>query len=190
LKIPVEPHHELLDLPEQLRGERVLLRPYRPGDGQALFAALDANRDDLKSWLSWIDNHRSVEDSEAYVRRMAGRWIAREVLILGIWNRAGEYCGGAGFHGFNWRVPSFELGYFLQPAARGQGLATEAVSVLTTWARKELRARRIWASCDCANLPSWKVLERCGFRREAHLQYERVDHHGRLRDTFIYALTS
>ncbi|HUL65507.1 MAG TPA: GNAT family N-acetyltransferase [Burkholderiaceae bacterium] len=166
-----------------------MLRPYRPGDGKALFTAIDANREDLKSWLAWVDEHRTVDDSEAYVRTMAGRWVAREALILAIWDGGGDYCGGAGFHGFDWRVPSFELGYFLQPGARGRGFATEAVNLLTSWARKELNARRIWASCDRANEASWKVLERCGFRREAHLLKERVDHHGRLRDTFIYALT-
>jgi RimJ/RimL family protein N-acetyltransferase len=188
--IPVAVRPELIDLPEQLRGERVLLRPYRPGDGKALFAALDANRKELKSWLSWIDNHRSVDDSEAYVRQMAGRWLARDTLILGMWNEAGDYCGATGFHGFDWRVPSLELGYFLQPAARGHGYATEAVKLITEWALKDLHARRVWASCDTANQRSWSVLERCGFRREAHLHHERVDHHGRLRDTFVYAVTA
>jgi RimJ/RimL family protein N-acetyltransferase len=181
---------ELIDLPEQLRGERVLLRPYRAGDGNAVFAALEANREDLKTWLSWVDNHRSLDDSEAYVRLMAGRWITREALILGIWSPAGEYCGGTGFHGFDWRVPSFELGYFLVPGKRGHGYASEAVRLLTTWARVNLSARRVWASCDATNERSWKVLERCGFRREAHLVHERVDHHGRLRDTFVYAVTA
>jgi ribosomal-protein-serine acetyltransferase len=179
----------LIDLPQELRGARIVLRPYQPGDGKALFVALDANREDLKTRLSWIDNHRSADDSEAYVRQMAGRWLAREVLVLAIWTQAGEYCGGAGFHGFDWRVPSFELGYFLQPGARGRGYATEAVNLLTGWARKDLKALRVWASCDTTNESSWKVLERCGFRREAHLRHERVDHHGRLRDTFIYAMT-
>jgi RimJ/RimL family protein N-acetyltransferase len=187
--ITADVHPELVELPEQMRGQRVVLRPYRPGDGAALFAAIDANRDDLKTWMSWIDNHKSVDDSEAYARKMAGRWVTREALIVAIWNENGEYCGGTGFHGFNWRVPSFELGYFLHPAARGRGYATEAVNLLTAWARKDLHARRVWASCDSANAASWKVLERCGFRREAHFLHERVDHHGRLRDTFIYAIT-
>jgi ribosomal-protein-serine acetyltransferase len=176
-------------LPGELRGEQIVLRPYQAGDGKALFAAIDANREELKSWLAWIDEHRTVDDSEAYVRRMAGRWVAREALIFAIWNSAGEFCGGTGFHGFDWRVPSFELGYFLQPKARGRGFATEAVNLLAVWARKDLKARRIWASCDSANEASWKVLERCVFRREAHLVHQRVDLHGRVRDTLIYALT-
>jgi RimJ/RimL family protein N-acetyltransferase len=179
----------LIELPEELRGEHVVLRPYRAGDGKALFAAIDANREELKSWLAWIDEHRTVDDSEAYVRKMAGRWVAREALIFAIWNRDGEFCGGTGFHGFDWQVPSFELGYFLQPTARGRGFASEAVNLLTQCARTYLKSRRIWASCDSANVASWKVLERCGFGREAHLVHQRVDHHGRLRDTFIYALT-
>lgn len=184
---PLRP--ELLPLAPDLRGDQVVLRPYRPGDGAALFAAIDAHREDLKTWLGWIDNHRSEADSEVYVRRLAGRWLTRESLVLGIWTHAGEYCGGTGFHAFDWNVPSFELGYFLHPVARGRGAATEAVRLVTNWAFAALGARRVWASCDRANERSWRLLERCGFRREGHLVNERLDPQGRLRDTLVYAIT-
>ncbi len=181
---------ELLPLPDELRDERVLLRPYRAGDGVAFFAAIDRHREELKTWLRWVDRHQTIDDAEAYVRRMAGKWLAREALIVGIWTHDGEYCGGTGFHGFDWVVPSFEVGYFLHKDARGKGYGTEAVRLVTDWALRGLRARRIWAGCDYLNERSWRLLERCGYVREAHFRKHRVDHHGTLRDELIYAVTA
>lgn len=183
-------HPELLPLPAELRGERVLLRPYREGDGAAFFVAVDRHRDDLKTWVSWVDRYKTIDDAEAYVRRMAGKWLAREALIVGIWTHAGEYCGGTGFHGFDWSVPSLELGYFLHKDARGKGYGAEAVKLVTHWALHSLGAVRVWASVDVKNARSWRLLERCGFSREAHLHQQCRDHHGTVRDTYLYAVTS
>jgi len=182
---------ELVELPDQLLGERVLLRPYRAGDGPAFFAAVDRHRADLAEWVHWVDQYQTPDDAEAYVRRMHSKWIARSALIVGIWSKDGrEYYGGTGFHGFDWKVPSFELGYFLHKDARGRGYGGEAVSLVVDMAFRCLAARRIWATCDAKNDRSIRLLERCGFRHEGTLYDECVDHHGSLRDTLLYALTA
>jgi RimJ/RimL family protein N-acetyltransferase len=182
---------ELLDLPAELAGERVLLRPYRPADGPAFFAAVDRHRDDLATWVTWVDQYRTPEDAEAYVRRMQSKWIARSALILGIWSKDGrDYYGGTGYHGFDWDVPSLELGYFLTKDARGHGYGSEAVRLVVDLGLRTLRARRIWASCDALNARSIRLLERCGFAREATQRNECRDHHGSLRDTLLYAITA
>jgi ribosomal-protein-serine acetyltransferase len=185
MSAPLPP--ELLELPSEMRGSRVLVRPYRAGDGAAFFAAVDRHREELRTWLSWVDRYRPVDDAEAYVRRMAGKWITRELLIVGIWTLDGAYCGGTGFHGFDWSVPSFELGYFLHPGARGRGYASEAVQLVSEMAFTDLGARRVWATCDAKNTASWRLLERCGFTREAALLNHARDHHGALRNTYYYS---
>ena len=112
---------ELLDLPAALAGSKVMLRPYRAGDGAAFFAAVDADREALGKWVGWVDQHRTREDAEAYVRRMHAKWQDRSALIMGIWSQDGrEYFGGIGFHGLDWAVPSLELGYFLRSSAYGR----------------------------------------------------------------------
>ena len=187
---PSPRYPELIDLPDQLTGERVLLRPYRAGDGAAFFAAVDAHRDDLAEWVGWVDQYETPEDAEAYARRMHSKWIARTALILGIWSTDGrEYYGGTGFHGFDWKVPAFELGYFLHKDARGHGYGAEAIRLVVDFAFRWLAAKRIWASCDAKNVRSIRLLERSGFRREATMLNECVDHHGTLRDTLIYGIT-
>ena len=183
-------HPELLDIPDRIDGNKVSLRPYRTGDGPAFFGSVDEHRDDLATWVGWVDQYKTVANAEAYVRRMQSKWIARTALIVGIFSPDGtEHYGGTGFHGFDWDVPSVELGYFLKKSARGKGYGTEAVKLVVDFAFEHLQAKRIWASCDARNEASIKLLERCGLRREAEMQNQCTDHHGSLRDTLIYAIT-
>ncbi|MBQ2791183.1 MAG: GNAT family N-acetyltransferase [Thermoguttaceae bacterium] len=58
-----------------------------------------------------------------------------------------------------------EIGYGVDKAFRGRGLATEAVGALVDWGREREDVGAILAETLTANLPSRRVLEKCGFRR-------------------------
>ncbi len=58
-----------------------------------------------------------------------------------------------------------EIGYGVDKAFRGRGLATEAVGALVDWGRDRGDVGAILAETLTANLPSRRVLEKCGFRR-------------------------
>ena len=187
---PAITHPELLDVADAIAGETILLRCYRPGDGEALFAGIDAHRDELKQRLPWPDAHRSAADSEAYVRRMQADFVARRQFVFGIWDRAsGDYLGGTGFHAPDWRTPKAELGYFLLPTARGRGHATTAARMLVRMGFEQLALNRVHATCDADNIASANVLRRAGLREEGVSRLDQRDHHGKLRDTLHFALT-
>ncbi len=59
-----------------------------------------------------------------------------------------------------------ELMFGLLPAARGTGLATEAVRAVVAWARALPRTRRVWGAARPGHLASLKVMERAGLRDE------------------------
>jgi RimJ/RimL family protein N-acetyltransferase len=114
----------------------------------------------------------------------------REDMPMGIWTRADRRLVGAtGLHRFDWSVPSMEIGYWLVPAALGQGYATEAVTLIAAMAFDDLRAARVTIQCSTRNVKSAAVAMRCGFIHEATLPCERRDVDGNLRDTLVYALT-
>jgi RimJ/RimL family protein N-acetyltransferase len=187
---PAITHPELLDAADSLDGASFLLRSYRPGDGEALFAGIDAHRDELQQRLPWPDTHRTVADSEAYARRMQADFVARRQFVFGIWHRAsGEYLGGTSLHALDWRTPKAEVGYFLLPPARGRGHATVAVRLLVRLGFERLKLNRLHATCDASNAPSAAVLRRAGLREEGRSRLDQRDHHGRLRDTLHFALT-
>ena len=180
----------LHDLPNELIGERLLIRPLRPGDGAAIFEAVEESCKQLNPWLPWVAKTLAPSDSEQTVRRGAARWLLREDLMVGIWDReTSRYLGGSGLHRMDWAVPSFEIGYWLRTSAWGQGYVTEAVQVLCRFAFETLGANRVEIRCDPQNTRSAAVPLRLGFRQEAHLRNDVRDGAGDLRDTLIFALT-
>ena len=56
-----------------------------------------------------------------------------------------------------------ELGYIVAPSARGRGVATAMLSLLTEWAFESLGAQRIVLIIDVANAASERVARRCGY---------------------------
>lgn len=61
-----------------------------------------------------------------------------------------------------------DLGYTFDPAYGGRGYATEAVTAMVAHAFDRLGVRRITAGCFADNLPSVRILEKVGMRREQH----------------------
>lgn len=65
---------------------------------------------------------------------------------------------------------TFELGYWLTPSLWNRGIATQAVGQLCAAAFSETDAERIQAQVFSTNPSSARVLEKCGFVREAVLR--------------------
>jgi RimJ/RimL family protein N-acetyltransferase len=63
-----------------------------------------------------------------------------------------------------------ELGYVVSPQARGRGVATRTLELLTDWAFSELDALRIELWISAGNAPSKRVAERAGYRYEGTLR--------------------
>ena len=183
-------HPLLLNIPSRIEGERVVVRAYQAGDGTRFFDALEEDRADLDQWMAWPSaQHKTLAEAESYTRKMAGRWLTREGLIMGIFSKDEKTLyGGTGFHGFDWKVPSLEIGWFLRKSARGYGIGAEAVNLCCRLAFEQIGANRVWGTVDVLNDRSWRLFERIGFTREAHLRSECRDHHGIVRDTFVYAM--
>ncbi len=180
----------LIDLPDELLGKRVLLRPPRFGDGAVVWEALEESREQISPWLPWVKKTRSAEDQEAATRRAVARWLTREDLRVSIWEQAtGRYLGGSGLHRIDWAVPAFEIGYWLRTSAWGQGYVSETVRVLCRFAFETLHANRVEICCDDRNERSLAVARRLGFIEEAALRNHSRDTRGELRDMVIFALT-
>jgi RimJ/RimL family protein N-acetyltransferase len=80
-----------------------------------------------------------------------------------------------------------EIGYTLATAYQRQGYAREAVSAVLQFLFTKLNKHRVMAITDVLNTPSIHLLERLGFRREAHHQ-KNIWFKGAWGDEFVYAL--
>jgi RimJ/RimL family protein N-acetyltransferase len=180
----------LRELPAQLVGERVLLRPYQAGDGQALFEAVDESREHLLPWMPWGSQHGSFADSETWARKAQAKWVLREDLGLGVWDRAtGRFLGGSGLHRIEWGVPSFEIGYWLRRTAVGNGYMTEAAWMLCRFAFEEMSAQRVFIRCAAENHRSAAIAQRLSFVPEGRMRNDKRDTNGELYDMLMFGMT-
>jgi RimJ/RimL family protein N-acetyltransferase len=79
-----------------------------------------------------------------------------------------------------------ELGYVVVPAARGRGVASEALRQLTEWAFDEAAMFRLELMISVDNPGSKRVAERCGYVREGVLRSLHVKQ-GLREDTEIWS---
>ena len=185
-----EMHLVLRHLPDEIVGERILLRPFRSGDGQAVWEAVDESRQHITPWLPWGDKHKTPLDSEMFARKSQARWILREDLPMGIWRQSDErFLGGVGLHRIKWDVPLFEIGYWLRESEAGKGYMTEAVTLLCRLCFETLGAQRLEIQTDIRNLRSAAVPQRLGFTHESIMRNYHRDANGHLGDYNMFVLT-
>jgi len=82
----------------------------------------------------------------------------------------GEFLGLALVPRIDREARTAELGYVVAPAARGRGVATTALRLLTEWAFAELGALRLELLIGVENPASKRVAERNGYRFEGVLR--------------------
>ena len=183
-------HKTLIPLFEELRGPRVVVRPYRLEDADALFAAVAESRQHIWPWMPWGDQHQTVDDSRDFILRTQAKWLLREDMTVGFFEASSErYLGGSGLHPRGWDVPAFEIGYWIRASAEGHGYVAETVRLLADFAFESLGAQRVMIRCDARNTRSAAVAERLGFVREARLRNEvRTHTDSALRDTLVFSL--
>lgn len=183
----------LLDIPDHLDTERLLLRAPRPGDGAVVHASIAETLADLRAHpasMAWAQAEQTVNSAEEYCRRSAAEWLLRTGLpFLAFERTSGAHVANLGIHRFSWETRVFEIGWWCRKRFQGRGYTTEAARALVEFAFAHLGARRVWCGADDANVKSWRVAERAGFTHEGTLKSERADPDGTRRDMRVYAIT-
>jgi RimJ/RimL family protein N-acetyltransferase len=175
---------------DELAGERVLVRPYRMEDAEALQEAVAESREHIRPWLPFADAHQTIEESRDFIARKTAEWILRETeLGTAIFLREnGAYLGGLGLHIRSWEIRFFEIGYWLRATAEGHGYMREAVSLVIEFAARDLLASRLEIRCDARNTRSAGVAESLGFTREGILRNNLLTPTGETRTTLVFGL--
>ena len=182
----------LIEVPERIETERLVLRAPRRGDGATVNEAIRVSLAALSPWMPWAGSMPSIDESEIHCRRQQARFILREDFVMFVFLRhadgsEGELVGGTGLHRIDWALRRFEIGYWRKTGCEGCGYVTEAVRSIARLAFDVLEARRVEIRMDDNNAPSWRVAERAGFTLEAILRFDAVTPQGEPRSTRVYA---
>jgi RimJ/RimL family protein N-acetyltransferase len=156
------------DIPE-IETERLRLRAWRAGDVE-LQARLNADPEYMRHLGG---PPMTYEQTAAQIARFRDHWARRGV---GLWaaedRETGSFLGriGLAYHGA-W-PDDLEVGWALDPAVWGRGLATEGGAAAIRHGFDTLGAERIVSICTPENAASIRVMEKLGFRLHAETTYE------------------
>jgi RimJ/RimL family protein N-acetyltransferase len=125
----------------------------------------------------------SLEDARKFIN-MCLRIKPYQVFAIEF---EGEYVGNIGLHKQDdvYRKTA-ELGYFIGEQYWNRGITTRAVNLICDYGFRELDVIKIFSGVFSFNTASQRVLEKCGFEREAVLKSS-VIKNGKIYDEFRYA---
>ncbi|MCB9423342.1 MAG: GNAT family N-acetyltransferase [Ardenticatenaceae bacterium] len=177
------------DFPYSFETERLTIRGPLPGDGEELWTAVTESQAELIPWMPWAVNLPTAQEYEQRVREGHLKFLAREDLwLMLLLKNTHTIIGGSGLHRMDWKVPKFEIGYWIRTSYARQGYITEAVTGITNFAFDVLGAKRVEIRCDVKNERSAAVPQRLGFTLDGTFRSDDRDHlTGELRDTYIFS---
>jgi ribosomal-protein-serine acetyltransferase len=157
--------------PEEHHDGDLLLRAWRPGDGEELNRAVSDSYEHLRRFMAWPDPDTTVEESEGYARQSRARWLLGEEWGLGVW-RGGRLVAGTGFLLRERPLEQgiAEIGMWVRADEAGRGLGTRLLRAMVDWADADWPFHKLTWHCDSRNLASARVAERCGFQLEGRLR--------------------
>jgi ribosomal-protein-alanine N-acetyltransferase len=142
---------------------RLIVRSFRESDYK-----------DLHAYLSLPETYRferggpiSLEKAKEFVRdwaKGANFWAATLKENHKLIGHVSFFPEGPEF------LKTWEIGFIFNPAYQNRGYCSEASLAVMKYAFDEMGVHRIVAHCSPENIPSWKVLEKCGMKREGYLR--------------------
>jgi RimJ/RimL family protein N-acetyltransferase len=178
----------LLDFPESLETERLLIRAALWGDGAAMNEAIAESIDELQPWMIFAQKMPTPEESEQFVREARLNYLKRSSLHMNIYDKtSGKFIGCSGLHHVDWDSRNFEVGYWIRTSCIGRGYMTEAVNGITDFVIHEFAANRIEIRCSTRNTRSAAVAERAGYILDGVLRRGMRGFDGEMHDCKVYA---
>ena len=182
---PLEPVH--------LSAGRLYLRPLQASDEPAVAVAL---RDpEIANWNTGVAILRAPEIARAaiWLRIREEGWASGRAAHFAVADATtGELLGTVGIRDINHLPQQAIASYWTMPAARGRGVAPDALDVVSRWAFASVDAgglglHRIWLDHALVNPGSCRVAEKAGFRLEGTMRESFLLYTGARLDSHLHA---
>lgn len=161
-----------------LTGPRILLRAPRSSDYEAWQNLRGRSRAFLTPWEpNWTDDELGRTSYRLRLRRYRLDARQRTGYTYFVFDREGSVLmGGLTLGRIQQGVAQTgTLGYWMGQSFAGQGVMSQAVNVVSSFAFDVLRLHRLEAACLPRNAASIRLLEKSGFTREGYLrQYLKI----------------
>jgi len=172
------------DLPE-FESERLRFRKIIPDDAKDIF--LIRSNDDVMRFMD-VTRHHSISDSEKLIQLVEETYKKETGINWAIIEKhSNSFIGYIGFIRIFSEHCRAEIGYALSPDYWGKGYMFETINRIVRFGFDEMNLHSIEANVNPLNERSLKVLERVGFKKEAHFR-ENYLFNGEFLDSIIYSL--
>ena len=172
--------------PVELLGDGLVLRPFTEADADRVVEGCSDPR--TRHWLISLPRPYTRADALSYLehtRELAARGIG---LVWCIADAEDDRClGSIGLEGLSSYAPRAEIGYWAHPQARGRGIVTEAVRLVTGYARSAGLAASLVIRCAEGNRASRHVAEAAGYREVGRMPRAEPVADGELAELVLYA---
>ncbi len=172
--------------PVELEGGGIRLRAFRASDVDRIVEACSDPR--TAHWLVSMPRPYQRHNALAYLESL-GELAARGIGVT--WCLADpedDRClGSISLDGLNTYARRGEIGYWAHPDARGRGVVTEAVRLVTRYTKETGLATSLIIRCARGNTASRRVAERAGYTKVGIQPASEPLSDGRLADLVLYS---
>jgi len=176
---------EVFNVFPKLETDRLILTEFVISDAEEFFKMRSDER-----VLKYLDRdpHKSVAESELMIDGMIKTYNNKEGVNWMM--RSKDTLNVIGYIGY-WRMRKedvrAEIGYAMKPEYWGNGYMQEALGKVINFGFDKFCLHSIEANVNPNNLSSIKLLEKFGFKKEAHFK-EDYFYNGKFCDSAIYSL--
>ena len=169
---------------------RLTLRRAIQDDVQPIF---EACQDPLIPRFTTVPSNYTILHAQNFVdRTQESLELEREIPFVITFDVAeGEkFAGVISLHTINTHNHCAEIGYWMHPEMRGQGIATSAAKLITNLGITSIGFRRIEGVVDVENIASQRLLLKAGYEREGVLKKKVTREDGSQLDMAMLAVTA
>ena len=174
--------------PEIMETSRLMLRLPLIEDAGQIFARY-AQDSEVTKYLIWRP-HKDVAETKAFVEHCIRGWAEGSCYPWVVVRKEDNALIGM----IELRIVDGEadLGYVLAREVWVRGYATEMAKAVVSWAMELEEITRVWATCDCENLASARVLEKAGLKFEkvlkGYIVHPNISEHP--RDSLLFTIST
>ncbi len=166
----------------KLSGNNIVLREFTFNDKERLVELANNPRISM-NLRDGFPNPYTLSDAEDFLRKYQ-KMESSQIFAIEYNN---IYVGNIGLHkGIDVYRKSAEIGYFLGEPFWNKGIMTKAVNIICDYGFSKMDIVKIYAGIFEYNTASMRVLEKCGFKKEAVLE-KAVFKQGKFFDEIRYA---
>jgi len=166
----------------RLTDKNVTLREFTKDDKYRMVELADNPKISI-NLRDGFPNPYTISDAESFLEKYATQESSQIFAI----EYKGDYVGNIGLHkGTDVYRKSAELGYFLGEPYWNLGIMTKAVNLICDFGFQNMDIVRIYAGIFEFNPASMRVLEKCGFKKEA-IHEKAIFKNGNMYDEIRYA---